>query len=486
MIGGLWNGISGLNTFEKALNVESNNVANVSTVGYKEDVISFQDMMYNSQYGKGCSVENVTKAMSQQGGIKLTSGDYDVAIEGKGYFIVGNTTKNGTAERYYTRAGNFTRAQNGLLQTQNGMNVLGLNSTSVPANTQFTDSYTKTIASQAVNNVNFQQTINAKSTDYTTSATNDDITVSSGSGYKSKASKIRDVEALVTDYKNKLALYASNSTATPTSSVAQVSNANLSGLMGNLTKENDKIEVVIDNTKVTQLFDTDVATTLKKFSDKISDVAGLSSTVDTTTGVLTINSLVPGKEVKINNFLINQSAVNPYNSVEAKLGTGLGLVDSSKAALQTALTKANAKFLDIASTIDLTGQSNLNVSEMQLSLANLKLSNIDGNVEITDGLVYVKDGENKFLVGKVQTAYFSNEQGLTASGGNLYQMSKDSGDAKYAGELNKLVGSSLEQSKANLANSLTALLIYQRAFEANSKSITTSDEMLKSAIELKR
>lgn len=43
------------------------------------------------------------------------------------------------------------------LQTQNGMNVLGLNSTSVPANTQFTNSYTKTIASQAVNNVIFNK-----------------------------------------------------------------------------------------------------------------------------------------------------------------------------------------------------------------------------------------------------------------------------------------------------------------------------------------
>lgn len=75
--------------------------------------------------------------------------------------------------------------------------------------------------------------------------------------------------------------------------------------MGNLTKENDKIEVVIDNTKVTQLFDTDVATTLKKFSDKISDVAGLSSTVNTTTGALTINSLVPGKELKL--IIFNKS-----------------------------------------------------------------------------------------------------------------------------------------------------------------------------------
>ena len=485
MIGGLWNGISGLNGFEKALNVESNNISNVSTVGYKEDVISFEDMMYQNRFGKGSSVQNVSKAMSQQGGIKLTNGEYDVAIEGKGYFIVGNTTPNGTLETYYTRAGNFARSEAGFLQTQNGMDVLGLNAVSVPANTKFTNDYTKVIASQAIGSPTSLQTINAKSTDYISSATDDDI-ANSGNNYKNKASKIRDVEALIVDYKNKLSLYSSNPSAASTNSIAQKTEANLSTYMNNLTKENDKIEITIDNTKITQLFDTDMETTLKKFSNKISDVAGLTSSINTTTGILTVDSLIPGKEVKFTNLLINQNALNPYNKREAKLGTGFGLVESSKSALKDALTRTDAKFLDITSSINLTGQEKLNVSKMQLSLENLNLSNIDGNVEISDGIIYVKDGENKFLVGKVQTAFFTNEQGLSPSGNNLYQASKDSGDAKYAGELNKLVGTSLEQSKANLGNSLTALLIYQKAFEANSKSITTSDDMLQTAIQLKK
>jgi flagellar hook protein FlgE len=442
--------------------------------------------MYANLYGRGSSVENVSKAMSQQGGIKLTNGEYDVAIEGRGYFIVGNTAPNGTVENYYTRAGNFARAESGFLQTQNGMDVLGLNSVSVPANTKFTDNYSKVIASQAIGSPTLLQTINAKSTDYTTSATNDDLVSLSGNNYKNKASKIRDVEALIVDYKNNLSLYSSNSSAASTSSLVQNTEANLSPYMNNLTKENDKIEITINNTKITQLFDTDMTTTLKKFSNKISDVAGLTSSVDTTTGMLTINSLIPGKEVKFSNLVINESSLNPINTQEAVIGTGKGLVDSSKAALTTALTRADAQFLEIASSIDLTGQENLNVNKIQLSLENLNLSNIDGNVEITDGIIYVKDGENKFLVGKVQTAFFTNEQGLSPSGNNLYQVSKDSGDAKYAGDLNKLVGTSLEQSKANLGNSLTALLIYQKAFEANSKSITTSDEMLQTAIQLKK
>ena len=57
MIGALWNGISGLNSFEKALSTESNNISNVNTVAYKEDVITFEDLMYESRYGKGVKVE---------------------------------------------------------------------------------------------------------------------------------------------------------------------------------------------------------------------------------------------------------------------------------------------------------------------------------------------------------------------------------------------------------------------------------------------
>ena len=52
MIGALWNGITGLNSFEKALNVESNNATNVNTVGYKEDIINFADLMRPWQFLK--------------------------------------------------------------------------------------------------------------------------------------------------------------------------------------------------------------------------------------------------------------------------------------------------------------------------------------------------------------------------------------------------------------------------------------------------
>ena len=69
------------------------------------------------------------------------------------------------------------------------MDVLGLSSVSTPANTSFTDNYSRTIASQTVNNINFLETINAKSTDYKLSAKDDVLADRSGNNYKTKSAK---------------------------------------------------------------------------------------------------------------------------------------------------------------------------------------------------------------------------------------------------------------------------------------------------------
>ncbi len=486
MISGLWNGYSGLTAFEKALNVESNNSTNVNTVGHKADTISFEDMMYQNGYGKGTGIDSVSKVMTQ-GNVKLTNNAYDVAIEGKGYFIVSERKTN---ETFYTRAGNFYMAEDGLLQTQNGMKVLGLTPqsnnvvTSNPAKTQFDESHTKNIVSKTISNENFLQTINARTTDYNTSAVDKGT---SGAGFKTKSAQVADIEALIADYKSKLDLYSSNSTAVASPSASQITNVNLATSMSQLVNENDFIKITINNEEITQSFDTDIETTMKKFSDKISNIKGLSSSVNSTTGMLTINSLIPAKEVTIKDAQINENYLTITNTQNASLGTGLGLVNSSRDALKSALEFSNAELLDITSTLSLVGQESLTVNEIQLKLSNLNLSkNTSGKIEISEGVIFLKDGDNKFIIGKLQTAHFTNEQGLLPQGDNVYQTSAESGRAFYAGKLNKLVSSSLELSTANMGSTLTNLLVYQKAFEANSKSITTSDEMLKTAIELKK
>ena len=543
MIGGLWNGLTGLATFEKALNVESNNSTNVNTVGYKEDIVNFADLMYQNNasnlYGKGSTVASVSKAMYQQGSVKITNNPYDVAIEGRGYFIVENLNTKGERETFYTRAGNFKINENGILKTQNDMNILGLTSAKTFNSTddisEFSGRYSNFVASQNIGNIDNLITVNAKATDYKTTASADDI-LNSGNNYKTKSSKINDIDALITDYKNRLEDYSLNSTAEPVVSTSQKTDITFTNYKDFLQNENSNIKVRIDNNLISQSFISEVANqnfktslyaslspaeqlvygnpsgaltqaqsdmydleaskiaTMKAFSDKISNTAGLTSTIDTTTGILNITSLIPGKTIKINEAFINDQnfssqIVTPETS-KAKMGSGIAMVESSRDALKVALQKADADLLEITNTVSLDNEKNNtlnNLSSLQSNLSNLNLSKDSiGEVEISDGIIYVKDGENKFVVGKLQTAAFTNEQGLLSQGDNLYEISNETGNIYNAVNLNKLVGTSLEESKANLANSLTALMIYQKAFEANSKSVTTADDMLQTAIQLKK
>ena len=124
MIGALWTGISGLSSHQKALDNESNNIANVNTVGYKSSRISFADQMYQSKIGKGSIVQDAEK-LYVQGNTKITGVEYDMMLEGDGFFTVINKNTLGTAESFYTRAGNFRMGDNGTLQDAGGNEVQG-------------------------------------------------------------------------------------------------------------------------------------------------------------------------------------------------------------------------------------------------------------------------------------------------------------------------------------------------------------------------
>ena len=90
---------------------------------------------------------------------------------------------------------------------------------------------------------------------------------------------------------------------------------------------------------------------------------------------------------------------------------------------------------------------------------------------------------------QVGVAKFANNQGLAGEGGNLFSRTANSGDpiigaAQTAGR-GKISASSLEMRNVDLSRSLTQLIVVQRGFQANSKTITTSDEMLNTLLQLK-
>src|SRR5579872_1572988 len=118
--------LTGLGAATTALNVVGNNLANLNTVGFKDVATNFTDLVAQaigdgtSQVGEGVSTP-ITQRHFLQGSIQLTSGAFDAAIQGNGFFVVQNSA--GTTE--YTRAGNFQLAANGTLQTATGEDVQG-------------------------------------------------------------------------------------------------------------------------------------------------------------------------------------------------------------------------------------------------------------------------------------------------------------------------------------------------------------------------
>ena len=119
MNGSIYNGASALIAFQSAIDVESNNVANVNTVGYKSDTVSFSDLMYQNNIGMGVTMNDSIKNFSQ-GSLIETGLDYDFAISGEGFFTVVDPQDDAV---YYTRAGNFRKDVNSNLVDINEMNV---------------------------------------------------------------------------------------------------------------------------------------------------------------------------------------------------------------------------------------------------------------------------------------------------------------------------------------------------------------------------
>ncbi len=92
-------------------------------------------------------------------------------------------------------------------------------------------------------------------------------------------------------------------------------------------------------------------------------------------------------------------------------------------------------------------------------------------------------------LGKVALANFQNEDGLTRIGNNQFTSSANSGLAQYGfagtGSLGSVVAGALEQSNVSIADEFTKMILAQRSFEANSRSITTADQDLQTVIALK-
>ncbi len=151
MLKSLFSGVSGLQSHQVAMDVESNNIANVNTVGFKYSRANFSDLLAQTraiatapqgalggknpvQVGLGSTVSSMTRIFAQ-GSVQNSDKNTDVAIQGDGFYIVspdgGNTYK-------YTRAGDFKFDAGGNFVDNNGFVVQGWLRDSVTGNVDST------------------------------------------------------------------------------------------------------------------------------------------------------------------------------------------------------------------------------------------------------------------------------------------------------------------------------------------------------------
>jgi flagellar hook protein FlgE len=107
-----------------------------------------------------------------------------------------------------------------------------------------------------------------------------------------------------------------------------------------------------------------------------------------------------------------------------------------------------------------------------------------------EGIVYGKysNGEPRALA-QIALSSFNNPSGLTKKGSNMWAATNDSGPpiiGTVGSGVGKLFTNSLEQSNVDLAQEFVRMITVQRGFQANSKIITTTDEMMNELINLKR
>ena len=120
---------------------------------------------------------------------------------------------------------------------------------------------------------------------------------------------------------------------------------------------------------------------------------------------------------------------------------------------------------------------------------NPKIESYSIGQDGTINVIYSGDTRPR-TIGQIQVTKFSNAEGLEKVGGNLYTVTANSGDPQEVWPKSEgagsLVSGTLEMSNVDLSEEFTEMIVGQRSFQANSRIITTSDEILQELVNLKR
>ncbi|WP_321533218.1 flagellar hook protein FlgE [uncultured Desulfuromonas sp.] len=473
----LFSGVSGLNANGNALTVLGNNIANSNTIGFKASRTIFSDLLSAevagsggaSQVGRGAGLSTVDNIFSQ-GTFETTESNTDLAIEGPGFFMVSSPTD---ATTYFTRAGAFNFDETGTLVNPEGYAVQGyyLNNDGETVG-DITDLQIETRSFSPANptsQISLATNLNANSTYLGTpgdGVSPFDITDPADTSNYASSVRIFDSlgrEHLVTTYFNKLDPDGNPSGVMQWESHTVVSGADV---------QDPVVDEFVEVGRSILSFDTGGRLV------NVLDIGGTIASGPSTDAarVYDANGDLYESSVASYPLTTDVDVVEPQPTMSTVAG-GLSWVNEAEPTQQVAITFGATQYSSESDVISQTQDGYSTGTLVSLTVDN------DGNI-----LGNYSNGEPRKLA-RIALAKFSNPVGLAKAGNNLYGATDDSGSAivgTVGSGVGKIFTNSLEMSNVDLAQEFVKMITTQRGFQANSKIITTTDELLGELINLKR
>jgi len=432
----MYSGVSGLRAEGEALGVIGDNIANVNSTGFKKQRALFQDVLGHSILagsgsslpGSGVKIGDIQQ-MFEQGTVSATGVGTDVALNGDGFFTVKGGV-NGVQGNFFTRAGTFVLDKDGYLVNPNGLQVQGY---AANGDGTFAASISSVQAPTAA--------IPPRATTSTTIVANLDAT---------EATPLLPWDAQ--DPAN-----TSNFSTTQT----------VYDDLGGAHTLDIYFRKTADNT-----FDWHALVA----GGDTNNPAAAGTNVDVGTGTLTFNNDPAAgtvgalQNVSANAVSVTFAGIAAAQNITVDFGTSIA---------------ANGTGLDgvsqFASPENVSSQSQDGYSSGDFSGIS-----IDG-----EGVVMgLYTNGQKLALSQLAIAKFRSNDGLGRAGQSLWIDTRDSGSAAMgtagSGGRGSASAGALEASNVDLAEEFVGLIQHQRSFSANSKTITTADEMLQELINIKR
>lgn len=470
----MFSGVSGLRAHQLKMDVIGNNIANVNTVGYKSQRATFQEVFNQTikgagspqagrggtnpqQIGLGISLASID-TFHIRGAVQRTDNNTDLAINGDGFFILSNSAD--FLSRTYTRAGNFTLDEYGNLVAPNGYRVLGY--------------------------MEDEERNPAPDGSTVLKGVLEGIVISKSKSYPAMATNSATMEG---NLDKDLARVPAGTDPDPDDIDNYIE-------YNNLTKTFEVKNGVKVRETTTVFYDSLGGQHKVKFTFIRGLASGTSVGADNEWGVIIQNLddmsyFAKDDSTRVSDPPQLSEIVIPIQFDEnGKITTGSSNDKATSVILQI---PGNGIFEDMEVKVDFSNLTQF-ANESTASITN-KNGYPQGYLDTFSigptGEIYgiFTNGQSR-VIGQIALATFKNPAGLEKTSENMYQVTPNSGEPIIglpgSSGLGALNPGTLEMSNVDLSAEFTEMITTQRGFQANSRIITTSDEMLQELVNLKR